>query len=316
MRLYETMGCRPTWTCAPYQLPGRPKLGEHVAWAESNAIVFINSVVGARTDRYGDFIDICAAVTGRVPDLGLHRTENRRGQDVFDVSGVSNQWSRSELFWPVLGLLVGWEAGARIPVITGVHEPPSDDQLKAFGAAAASAGSVAMFHLVGTTPEAPTVGDALQGHLPLRTVDVSDADLRIAATRITSLHRGKLAAVSIGTPHFSGLEFAQLVDEIAGRRCHPDVEFYVSTGRAVLQELERTETLRELREFGAEVLVDTCTYVTPVIQARDGVVMTNSAKWAYYAPGNLGVTVVLGSLADCVSSAVSGEIVTVLPSGE
>src|SRR5689334_9222444 len=87
MDAYVAMGCRPTWTCAPYQLPDRPRRGVHVAWAESNAIVFANSVLGARTDRYGDFIDICAAVTGRVPDAGLHRDENRRGEIVFDITG-------------------------------------------------------------------------------------------------------------------------------------------------------------------------------------------------------------------------------------
>ena len=88
MELYVGMGCRPTWTCAPYQLPSRPALGENVAWAESNAIVFANSVLGARTDRYGDFVDICAAITGRVPEAGLHRTENRRGQIVFQLKEI------------------------------------------------------------------------------------------------------------------------------------------------------------------------------------------------------------------------------------
>jgi predicted aconitase len=107
MNAYVAMGCEPTWTCAPYQLPERPGPGEHVAWAESNAIVFANSVLGARTDRYGDFIDICAAITGRVPDAGLHRTENRRGQVLFDLEGIPERLLHEDVLYPVLGHLDG-----------------------------------------------------------------------------------------------------------------------------------------------------------------------------------------------------------------
>src|SRR4029079_4446690 len=117
---YVKLGARPTWTCAPYQLPGRPTLGTHIAWAESNAVVFANSVLGARTDRYGDFIDICAAVTGRVPDAGLHRDENRRGEIVFDITGLPERMLGSEILAPVLGYLVGRESGPRVPVIVGL----------------------------------------------------------------------------------------------------------------------------------------------------------------------------------------------------
>jgi predicted aconitase len=309
MRIYERLGCTPTWTCAPYQLADRPRFGEQVGWAESNAIVFINSVVGARTERYGDFIDICAAMLGVVPDHGLHRTANRRARVVFDASGLAPAWQASELFWPLLGTLVGTAAGRRVPVVTGVAGPVSEDSLKAFGAAAATTGSVALFHVAGVTPEAASLDDALQGEAPEEVVQVSPAMLRAARSELGTAGGGELAAVSIGTPHLSITEFEALVRLVGGRRCAPDVEFYVSTGRDVLAEVDRRGWLDPLHDFGAQVVVDTCTYLTPVLRRQRGdVVMTNSAKWAYYAPGNLGYKVVFASLGDCVSSAEAGRV--------
>ena len=309
MRLYENMGCRPTWTCAPYQLVSRPTFGEHVAWAESNAVVFINSVVGARSERYGDFIDICAALTARVPKHGLHITENRRGEEIFDVSDLPPEWEETALFWPLLGLIVGRAVGKRVPVVTGVRRRPTEDDLKAFGAAAAAAGSVALYHVVGFTAEAPNLDAALQGESPSRVVPVTGAMLREGAATIDSRGGGILAAVSVGTPHFSLSEFGQLVTCIDGRRRNSQVEFYVSTSRVTLEEVARRGWLDLLTAFGAEVVVDTCTYFAPIIRNPSGLVMTNSAKWAYYAPGNIGAKVVLGTLSDCASSAVLGKVV-------
>jgi predicted aconitase len=309
MRLYEDMGCSPTWTCAPYQLPDRPGFGEQVAWAESNAIAFINSVVGARTDRYGDFIDICAGIVGRVPDHGLHRTDNRRGRVLFDVSGLPGDWFANELMWPLLGFVVGAASGGRVPVVDGVPATVSEDSLKAFGAAAATSGSVALFHVVGITPEAPDRAAALQGQVPEEVIDVTGPTLRNAHRELTKRGQGELAAVSVGTPHFSITEFEALVGLVSGRRCRPEVGFYVTTGRAVLAEVERRGWLEPLQDFGATIVVDSCTYLTPFIRPRRGeVVMTNSAKWAYYAPGNLGHSVVLATLSDCVRSAHHGRI--------
>src|SRR5512132_3081297 len=134
MDAYVAMGCRATWTCAPYQLPGRPGVGEHVAWAESNAIVFANSVLGARTARYGDFIDICAAVTGRVPFAGLHRTDRRRGQVVFDLHALPERLLAEDVLYPLLGVLVGAESGSLVAVLDGLPPGVSEDRLKALGA--------------------------------------------------------------------------------------------------------------------------------------------------------------------------------------
>ena len=142
MESYQQMGCRPTWTCAPYQGEHRPPQGAQVAWAESNAIVFANSVLGARTNRYGDFIDICAAITGRAPACGLHLRENRRGRLLIRLRGLPNRLLREAVLAPVLGYHLGRVAGSRVPVIEGLPADTSEDFLKAVGAAAASSGEM------------------------------------------------------------------------------------------------------------------------------------------------------------------------------
>jgi len=309
MDAYVAMGCEPTWTCAPYQLPERPSPGEHIAWAESNAIVFANSVLGARTERYGDFIDICAAIAGRVPDAGLHRPENRRGQVLFDLEGIPERLRHEDVLYPVLGHLVGLEAGNEVPVFDGLPESTTEDQLKALGAAAASSGSVALFHAVGLTPEAHSLADALHGGRPTRTVRVFPEMLVRAQDSLTTSPGRELAAVSLGTPHFSITEFGKLVpllEEIG--RVHPRVDFYVSTSRHVLSEIEERGWLPVCEEAGLRIVTDTCTYVTPILRRRHGPVMTNSAKWSYYAPGNIGVETVFGSLTECIRSAHVGEV--------
>lgn len=311
MDAYVALGCAPTWTCAPYQLPDRPALGEQVAWAESNAVVFANSVLGARTNRYGDFLDICAALTGRVPDAGLHRVENRRGQVLFRLRDLPDRLLTEDVLYPVLGHLVGAEAGTAIPVIDGLPATVTEDQLKALGAAAAASGAVALVHVVGVTPEAPSLDAALGGGAPQRVVEVTPARLAGAhdeLTTVRSVADQALAAVSLGTPHFSVAEFAALVPLLDGVTLAPTVDCFVSTSRHVLAEITARGWLASCETAGVRLVVDTCTYITPILRRRPGAVMTNSAKWAYYAPGNLGVEVVFGSLRECVRSAVEGKV--------
>ncbi|MBS1887594.1 MAG: aconitase X catalytic domain-containing protein [Actinobacteria bacterium] len=311
MDAYLAMGCEATWTCAPYQLRARPGLGEHVCWAESNAIVFANSVLGARTERYGDFMDICAAIVGLVPDAGLHRDENRRGEVVFDLSGLGEGLLRSDAFHPALGHLVGKEAEGEVPVIVGLPADCDEDQLKAIGASAASAGGVAMFHAVGLTPEAPTLAAALGGATERRRVEVSAAMVRGARDALGAMPPGTaLDAVCVGTPHFSLTEFAKLDAALA------DVDpaelvapLYVSTGRWVWEEARRRGHLERAERLGVTVVVDTCTYNTRILPEEARRAMTNSGKWAYYAPGNIGVDVAFGSLRECVLSAAAGAVV-------
>jgi predicted aconitase len=305
MQRYTELGCQPTFTCAPYQLPERPGLGEQIAWAESNAIVFANSVLGARTNRYGDLIDIAAAITGRVPDAGLHRDEHRVAEVVFELSGLPGAALASDMLAPLVGHHVGGRCGDLVPAIVGLPADTDEDDLKALGAAAASSGAVALFHAVGITPEAPTLEAALGGSPPHRVEQVSLADLEAARSDLSRTTGGRLSAVAVGTPHASPRELRRLAGLLDGSHVSPAVKLYVSTHRAALE--AAPEAVAAIEGAGGIVVVDTCTYFAPIIEPG-GVVLTNSAKWAYYAPANLGVEVAFGSWADCARSAIRGEL--------
>ncbi|EHH10781.1 aconitase X [Mesorhizobium amorphae] len=307
MEAYRKLGCEQSWTCAPYQAGHRPALGSDVAWGESNAVVFCNSVLGARTNRYGDFLDIACAISGRAPDYGLHRTEGRRARLVFDVSGLSASFLGSEIAWPVLGSLYGREVGNTIGVVTGVPGHPGEDALKAFGAAAASSGAVGLFHIAGVTPEAPDLLTILDGAAPETVVRVTPEMAAKARAGLSTATAAKtIDAVAIGSPHLSLDEFDLLERLIAGRRL--SVPIYACTGRHVLSSLEKNGRRKTLEASGVIIVADTCVVVTPIMpELAGGILMTNSGKFAHYAPGNTGYAVLYGSLADCVESAVLGK---------
>ncbi len=309
MLAYQSMGCLPTWTCAPYQAAPRPAFGQQIAWGESNAIVFANSALGARTERYPDLLDICCAITGRAPAAGLHLAENRAGQILLRLAGVPLEVQHDDSLYPVLGHLVGKIAQDRIPVIDGLAVQPGEDQLKALGAAAASSGAVALFHLVGVTPEAPTLDAAFQGRQPAQIVDVTMDLLRQARRELTTADGEQLHLVVLGSPHFSLAEFRRLAPLLTGKRVHPEVKFLVTSSRAMALLAGQAGYLRALEEFGGRVTVDTCILASPMLPPDVKLLMTNSAKYAYYAPGLLGARVTFGSLEDCVNSAVAGRVV-------
>lgn len=307
MDRYRSLGARPTYTCAPYQLAdSRPALGEQVAWGESNAIAFCNSVLGARTNRYGDFIDVACAITGRVPYAGLHQTEARRATLVLRMADdVPAALRDADVLFPVLGIVLGRRAGSAVAAIDGLPAGQSEDRLKALGAAAASSGSVAMFHVVGSTPEAPTLEAAVQHGSPVEPIGLEE--LRAVRNELTTFHGEALTAVSLGTPHASLAELERYATLLGGRRVHPDVECLVSTGRDTLAAAEDVAAV--LRAAGIELVVDTCSYIAPILRGANGPVMTDSGKWAYYAPGNIGARVVFGSSQECIGSAVAGRVV-------
>jgi predicted aconitase len=309
MMAYQSMGTIPTWTCAPYQTEMRPSFGQQIAWGESNAIVFANAVLGARTERYPDLFDICCAITGRAPAIGLHLTENRAGEYLFRLIDIPEELMRSDDFYPVLGNLIGETALDKIPVIDSITIQPDEDQLKAFGAAAASSGGVAMFHMVGITPEALTLEQAFQGRTPDETMDVTLDDLRESRRALTHTDDSKLDMVVLGSPHFSLAEYKRLAPMLEGKRKHPEVQFLVTSSRAMTQLAQRAGLLEPLEAFGAKITVDTCILTSPMLPAEIQNLMTNSAKFAYYAPGLLGRKIAFGSLEDCVNSAVAGEII-------
>ena len=310
MQAHEELGCQPSFTCAPYQTLFRPAFGEQIAWGESNAIVFANSVIGARTNRYGDFIDLCCAVTGRAPAWGLHLDENRRGRVLFRLAGFPASQEPADTLYVAVGLIVGERAGERVPVIEGLPPPRDEDQLKALGAAAASTGAVALFHAVGITPEARTLAGAFGGRAPEEAISITPQDAAMALARLSAVPDGSaISAVCLGTPHFSRAEWRRLLALLRQAGTASRVPIYVNTGRATLAELEREGELRDAGAFNLVPVADTCTYVTAILNRLDGAVMTNSGKWAHYAPGNIGVEVAFGALEDCVASAAAGRVV-------
>lgn len=309
MLAYQSMGCIPTWTCAPYQTMYKPEFGQQIAWGESNAIVFANSVLGARTERYPDLMDICAAITARVPAVGLHLDENRIGQILIRLKDIPTNVQESDTFFPVLGHWMGKTVGEKVPVLFDMAVEPTEDQLKSFGAAAASSGSVGLYHIVGLTPEAKTVKMAFKSRKPQRVIDVTMADLRAAWKELTTSEGAALDMVVLGSPHFSLQEFARLAPLLEGKLKHPEVRFLVTSSRAMTALAEQNGHLQSLKDFGAEVTLDTCILTSPMLSPEIKTIMTNSPKYAYYAPGLLDTEVVFGSLEDCMRSAVSGEVV-------
>jgi predicted aconitase len=307
MNAYVAMGCAPTWTCAPYQAGHRPAHGQDVAWAESNAVVFANSVLGARTNRYGDFMDICCALTGLAPYCGLHVPENRLATTVVETASIPGRLKRSDAFYAVLGSWLGRTVGSEVAVIDGLPGDASEDQLKALGAAAASTGAVGMFHAVGITPEAETMGMALGGRPPARVIGLTPAMVMAERDRMSPARGTRLDVVAVGSPHFSLAEFVRLLTLLDGRRV--TVPVYACTARHVRERLESDGRLQQLADAGVVVVADTCVVVTPVIGSAAGVLMTNSGKFAHYSKSLIGHDVVFGDLGECVESAVAGRVV-------
>ena len=306
--LYREMGCRTVMTCAPYHTRPEPALGEHIAWTESSAVVYANSVLGARSNRYDEFLDMCAAITGRVANAGLHRTKNRRATILCHLKYIPEQWLGDDRFYHALGYFIGRTVGTDIPAIDGLPASVHKEQLRALGAAGAASGSLSMFHAIGATPEAATREDAFHGEPPEKVIDIGPAQIRKAAAMLDTADARPLSAVCVGAPHFSIDEFAQLLPLVEDVRVNPDVRFYVSTSRHVLEDVRARGWLDVLQKAGVEFITDRCTYYAPVIEGCDGRVMTSSAKWAYYAPGNLGSSVTFASLTDCVRSAAAGNV--------
>ena len=305
---YQQLGCEATLTCAPYQRLPRPQAGQHIAWAESNAIVFANSCLGAKTDRYGDFTDLCAALTGRVPEAGLHLDENRLATLVLDVPPPLECRLDRDLYFACLGYMLGEVAGNRVAAIRGAPGDTSEDEMKALGAAAASSGPVALFHLVGVTPEAQSV-EAAATRDP-RHISIDPARLRGVVNRLCTAKPGEpVSAFCAGTPHYSLAEFRRLAAEVKGRSPAQGVDILVSTSRDIAARLDQADWAVDLWDFGVRIVVDTCTYLTPVALGSSGTIVTNSAKWAHYAPGNISRKAALMSLERCIRCAEAGEVV-------
>lgn len=302
---YVAMGCRPTFTCAPYLLDTAPAFGEPVVWAESNAVVYANSVIGARTAKYPDYLDIAIALTGRAPEAGCHLDAARKA--VVEIAVPVLPAAPDDSFWPALGYLVGLTSPVGIPLVSGLETlSPDTDDLKAFSAAFGTSSAAPMFHLLGITPEAADRATATAG--PVRRIDLTLTALGDAFAEIDAAEGEQVDLVSFGNPHFSVSECRALADRLDGRRKADTVAVIVTCGRAVADAIGANGVAAVLRGFGVEIVTDACWCMIgePVIPPTARVIMTNSGKYAHYGPGLTGRAFRFGSLDACVAAAVAG----------
>ena len=303
---YVRMGCKPTFTCAPYLLDSAPHAGEAIAWAESNAVVFANSVLGARTAKHPDFLDLCIALTGRAPLSGVYLAENRKAGVILDFDlpdGID------DAFWPLAGYVAGKAAPDRIPLLRGLSEgKPSRDDLKALCAAFGTTSAAPMLHVAGVTPEArnEAEGSAEPG---TERIAVTAADMAAAWDELNAGPE-QVELVAIGSPHASLQECRAFAATLGGRRRHGDVAVIVTAGRDTIAAAREDGTLARLEENGVTVIPDLCwcSIPEPVFPVHTSAVMTNSGKYAHYGPGLSGRAVRLGSLADCALAAATGRV--------
>jgi len=305
VEVYTRMGCEPVLSCAPYHTRQEPEFGAHLAWCESSAVVYANSVLGARTNRYVEFVDMCAAITGRVPEFGLHLTENRKATVVFDLHDIPEAWFADEWMFHSLGILVGSQSGDQLPAINGLKAGTTAEQLRALGSAAASSGSVTLFQAIGITPEAPTLDAACQDVVPPTSISVGPDDISAAAASLCSQTSDAVSAICVGAPHFSVAEFGDLARLLDGRQVRK--RLIASTSATTLGHLHESGLSRELEQSSIEFVTGRCTYYRPIAADLGNHVMTNSAKWAWYAPSDLDVAVTFASLSNCVEKACSDE---------
>ncbi|KAI9374143.1 hypothetical protein BJX61DRAFT_339993 [Aspergillus egyptiacus] len=308
-KTYIAMGAQNTFTCAPYLLASPPSQGENIGWAESNAVVFANSVLGARTQKYPDLIDVCIALTGRAPLAGAQASAGRLPSVHIHVPSRGFD-ALEEAFYPLLGHTIGKLVGGQIPLITGLerinHRRPSTSDLKGLCAAFATTASAPMCHIAGITPEA-------EGHLDpagLKRIPLTESDLRAGLVELTNATDETVGLVSLGNPHFSLEEFARLSDLCAGRHRSASVQMIITTSRQVYAQASTAGYVGSIESFGGLILTDTCWCMMPKSMIDSSVrnLMTNSAKYAHYAPGIVNRGVHFGSLKQCVDAAVKGKV--------
>ena len=300
---YVQMGARPTFTCAPYLLDDAPVAGENIGWSESNAVLYANSVLGARTPKHPDYLDLFIAMTGRAPATGAYTEDGRRPRKIIEFA-VQSADVQDEVFWPLIGWLAGKLSPDHIPLLTGLEEQrPKADDLKALCAAFATTSGAPMLHIAGHTPEA---------HVPPSSdTDPQAATLADLSDAWRTLNQGPrdIDLVAIGSPHASVIEVRRIVDLFAGRKCASRTQMIITLGRDVLRQAQTEGLVGWLEQAGVTLIPDLCwcSITEPVFPPSAIGLMTNSGKYAHYAHGLSGRHARLGGLADCVEAAVTGQ---------
>ena len=298
---YVRMGAQPTFTCAPYHREDRPLQGEVIGWSESNAVIYANSVLGARTTKHPDYLDLFIAMTGRTPRAGVYEDKGRRPARVlhFDLP----LWpDADDSLWPLVGWLAGKAAPDCVPLITGFEAAAlSEDDLRAICAAFGTTSGAPMLHVAGHTPEADLT--PLAG---AERVALDAADLR-AAWRALNRASGTVDLVAIGSPHASFAECQRVAELLSGRSCGA-APMIITLARDVLAQLKAEGSAAALQAAGVTLVADLCwcSITEPVFPPEAQSILTNSGKYAHYAHGLSGREVRLGGLEACVDAAVQG----------
>jgi predicted aconitase len=290
-------------TCTPYLAGNVPAQGEHLAWMESSAVIFANSVIGARTNTEGRESTSAAMLTGRIPDWGLHRPECRFGTHRIDVRVPV----ASVMDWGMLGYYVGDVVQERIPVIVGEFARPEVVRLKHFGAAASTTGGVELYHLVGVTPEAGSVEMAFGPNEPAGSFVYGRAEQRRVYDQLNANATDQdVDYVMLGCPHAALEQLREAAVLLEGKRVSGNCALWIFTSRAVRAEAEDLGYVKTINEAGGVVLTDTCSAFAQAIPPGTKVAALDSAKQAHYLPAILGIQAWFGSTTDCIDAALTG----------
>lgn len=306
---YKTMRIAPTDTCIPYQTVYQPKMGEHVAWGDTGTVIYANSVLGARTNFEAGKASFAAALTGRTPEYGFHLDEARTGTILVELQAQM----RDLADWGALGKIVGHphQDYFAVPVIDGVDRMPLSDELKHLGASLASYGSMAMFHMVGVTPEAATREAAFRGRKPAETMVVTDADIQAVYDGYRYREGGNNIVVFSG-PQLSLFEMQDLAELFQGRKVAPGMAAVVTTNHMVYSDAKRLGYVATLEGAGVTILQGVCFYILQrlsKIREENGWtnLVSNSGKLVNTITAHRFNTV-LRRTADCVEIACTGRL--------
>jgi predicted aconitase len=296
-------GVRILKTCTPYLAGNVPKLGEHCAWMESSAVVYCNSVLGARTNTEGRESTSAAMLTGKIPDWGFHRDEFRFATHHIQVE-VNVE---SVMDWGMLGYFIGAAVGERIPVVTGRFSRPDLIHHKHFGAAAASSGGVEMYHLEGVTPEAPSLRQALGSKAPAAVIPYGKAEQRRTYDELNARATDpNVDFVMLGCPHAALEQLREIAGLLDGRRISGNCRLWVFTSRAIKAEADVSGYTAVIRAAGGAVLTDTCSSIAQAVPPGTRVVALDSAKQTHYLPAIMGIQAWFGTTAECIDAALTG----------
>jgi predicted aconitase len=290
-------------TCTPYLAGNVPVKGEHCAWMESSAVVYCNSVLGARTNTEGRESTSAAMLTGKIPDWGLHRAGNRFGTHRIDVDVDVT----SVMDWGMLGYYVGEVVQERIPVVLGRHSAPDLVRHKHFGAAAASSGGVEIYHVVGVTPEAETSEMAFGSRAPAETFTYGAHERRRTFEKLNANGRdADVDYVMLGCPHYSLEQIGDASAMLEGRRISDKCRLWIFTSRSVKAEADAKGYSGTIAQSGGMLMTDTCSAFAQAVPPGTNVVALDSAKQAHYLPAILHLQAWFGSTRDCIDAAITG----------